>query len=142
MRKLSWVKKQMSNVAYLDNAARWSKDLTRMRSRGPGDTENAMRSIEREYGVDYWTLWRLRYRKSALRDIGVSAYMTLKAAYEAECERQLRKLQHEIIVTEAIAGPASPAVVAAKALVGEEAGRTAGGEPFAHSLHTESEGQL
>lgn len=142
MRKLSWVKKQMSNVAYLDNAARWSKDLTRMRSRGPGDTENAMRSIEREYGVDYWTLWRLRYRKSTLRDIGVSAYMTLKAAYEAECERQLRKLQHEIIITEATAGPASPAIRAAKALVGEEAGRPASRAQVAQALHNEPEGEL
>lgn len=142
MRKLSWVKKQMSNVAYLDNAARWSKDLTRMRSRGPGDTENAMRSIEREYGVDYWTLWRLRYRKSTLRDIGVSAYMTLKAAYEVECERQLRKLQHEIIITEATAGPASPAIRAAKALVGEEAGRPASGAQVAQALHNEPEGEL
>lgn len=109
------VEKQMSDAAYLDDAERWSKDLTRMRSRGPGDLENAMRSIERDYGVDYWTLWRLRYRKSALRDIGVSAYMRLKAAYQAECERQMRKLQHEIEITEQVAGAAAPAVAAAKA---------------------------
>jgi hypothetical protein len=111
---------RMSDVAYLDQAERWSKDLTRMRSRGPGDVENAMRSIEREYGVDYWTLWRLRYRRSALRDIGVSAYMRLKAAYQAECERQMRKLQHEIEITEQVAGADAAAVVAAKAVVGED----------------------
>ncbi len=110
----------MSDAAYLDEAERWSKDLTRMRSRGPGDLENAMRSIEREYGVDYWTLWRLRYRRSAVRDIGVSAYMRLKAAYQAECERQMRKLKHEIEITEQIAGADATAVVAAKALVGED----------------------
>lgn len=119
--KFSWMKKQMSDV-YLDQAERWSKDLTRMRARGPGDIENAMRSIEREYGVDYWTMWRLRYRKSALRDIGVSAYMRLKAAYQAECERQMRKMKHEIEVTEQITGPDSAAVRAAKALVGESEG--------------------
>lgn len=104
---------------YLDNAERWSKDLTRMRSRGPGDVDNAMRSIERDYGVDYWTLWRLRYRKSALKDIGVTIYMRLQAAYQAECEKQLRKLKHEIQITEAIAGPDCDSVHAAKALVGE-----------------------
>jgi hypothetical protein len=110
MCKKSFEKKTM---AYLDEAARWSKDLTRMRARGPGDTENAMRSIERDYGVDYWVLWRLRYRKSALRDIGMSAYMGLKAAYQAECERQVRKLKNEIAIT------AADRVATAKALVRE-----------------------
>jgi hypothetical protein len=94
-----------------------------MRARGPGDTENAMRSIERDYGVDYWLLWRLRYRKSALRDIGVSAYMALKAAYQAECERQMRKLRNEIVTTEQIAGPDSSAVRAAKAVAGPYLGK-------------------
>lgn len=119
MHKNSWKKKQMPQVAYLDEAAEWGKSLTRMRARGPGDTENAMRSIERGYGVDYWILWRLRYRKSALKDIGVSAYMRLKEAYRAECERQMRKLQHEIETTEQVTGPDSAALRAAKALVGE-----------------------
>lgn len=110
----------MSDVAYLDNAARWSKDLTRMRARGPGDLDNAMRSIEREYGVDYWTLWRLRYRRSAIKDIGVTLYMRLQAAYQAECQRQMRKLEHEITITEAIAGADNTAVRSAQALVSAE----------------------
>lgn len=46
--------------------------------------------------------------------------MRLQAAYQAECERQLRKLQHEIQITEAIAGADCSAVRAAKALVGED----------------------
>jgi hypothetical protein len=110
----------MSDATYLDEAAEWSKSLTRMRARGPGDTENAMRSIEREYGVDYWLLWRLRYRKSVLKDIGVSAYMRLKAAYQAECERQMRKLQHDIAKTEAITGITDPVVVAVKAALAKD----------------------
>ena len=119
MHKRLLAKRKMSDSAYLDEAAEWSKSLTRMRARGPGDTENAMRAIERDYGVDYWTLWRLRYRRSALKDIGVTAYMKLKAAYQAECERQLRKLQHDIARTEATAGANRTVVDAAKALVGE-----------------------
>lgn len=119
MRKFVLKESQMPQSAYLDEAARWSRDLTRMRSRGPGDTENAMRSIEREYGVDYGTIWRLRYRRSSLRDIGVTAYMLLKAAYEAECQRQLRKLENEIQLTEAAGGAASNLVDEAKALVNE-----------------------
>ena len=54
MSKMKWTDRQMSDAAYLDQAATWSKDLTRMRSRGPGDMENAMRSLERDYGIDYW----------------------------------------------------------------------------------------
>lgn len=119
MLKKSLTECKMSNVAYLDEATKWSKDLTSMRSRG-GDVESAMRSIERDYGVDYWTLWTLRYRRSKIRDIGVGAYMALKAAYRVECERQLRKLKNEISATEKITGPDSNAVRAAKALVGED----------------------
>jgi len=119
VRKSLWKKNQMSDAAYLDEAAEWSKRLTRMRARGPGDTENAMRAIERDYGVDYWLLWRLRYRRSVLKDIGISAYMRLKAAHQAECERQMRKLQHDIARTEAIAGAGCAAVGAAKAVVRE-----------------------
>ena len=109
----------MSDAAYLDQAANWSKDLTRMKARGPGDTENAMRQIEREYGIDYGFLWSLRYRRDRLKIISLSVYEGIRAAYRAECERQMRKLEHEITITEQITGPDSSAVRAAKALVGE-----------------------
>ena len=71
----------MSDAAYLDQAADWSKHLTRMKTRGPGDTENAMRSVAREYGLDYGFLWSLRYRRDRLRIISVSVYETIRAAY-------------------------------------------------------------
>ena len=60
MRKKPLKEKQMD---YVEEAAEWSGKMTRMRSRGPGDLENAMRSVERDYGIDYWLLWRLRYRR-------------------------------------------------------------------------------
>jgi hypothetical protein len=120
VRKSLWTKNQMSDAAYLDEAAELSKSLTRMRARGPGDTENAMRAIERDYGVDYWLLWRLRYRRSVLKDIGISAYMRLKAAHQAECERQIRKLHNDIERTEKNARANRTVVDAAKALVGED----------------------
>jgi len=88
--------REQMTTAYLDEAAGWSRDLTRMKVRGPGDTENAMRLVEREYGVDYWVQWRLRYRRRELKDIGVSVYMALKIAYQTECARQIRKLQNEM----------------------------------------------
>ena len=112
----------MSDAAYLDQAAAWSKDLTRMKSRGPGDTENAMRQIERQYGVDYGFLWSLRYRRDRLKIISISVYEGIRAAYRAECERQMRKLEHDLKRTEEIAGPDDAAVRAAKALVGATEG--------------------
>jgi hypothetical protein len=109
----------MSDATYLDQAAEWSKSLTRMRARGPGDIENAMRSIERDYGIDYWLLWRLRYRKSILKDISVTPYMRLKVGYQAERERQMRILQNENGKLEKITGPDNAVVVAVKGLVGK-----------------------
>jgi hypothetical protein len=79
-----------------------------------------MRQIAREYGVEYGFLWSLRYRRDRLRTISISAYESIRAAYRAECERQMRKLENEITRTEEVAGPASAAVHAAKALVGQD----------------------
>ena len=107
----------VSDAAYLDQAVAWSKDLTRMKARGPGDTENAMRQIERQYGVDYGFLWSLRYRRERLRTISISVYESIKAAYLAECAAQMRKLEHDIERTEEITGPDNAVVHAAKALL-------------------------
>ena len=110
----------MSDAVYLDQAAMWSKDLTRMKARGPGGTENAMRSVAREYNIDYGFLWSLRYRRERLKIISISVYEGLRAAYRAECERQLRKLENDLAKTEKVAGADSNAVRAAKALVGKD----------------------
>lgn len=110
----------VSDAAYIDAAQKWSKDLTRMKARGPGDTENAMRLIEREYGIDYGFLWSLRYRRERLRTISISVYESIRAAYREECERQMRKLKNEISRTETIAGPDHHLVASARALVGED----------------------
>lgn len=110
----------MSDAAFIDQAVAWSKDLTRMKARGPGDTENAMRQIERQYGVDYGFLWSLRYRRERLRTISISVYESIRAAYLAECAAQMRKLANDIERTEEITGPDNAAVRAAKALLGKE----------------------
>jgi hypothetical protein len=110
----------VSDAGYIDAAQKWSRDLTRMKSRGPGDTDNAMRQIEREYGIDYGFLWSLRYRRDRLRTISISVYEGIATAYRAECAKQMRKLKNEITATEQITGPDSAVVHAAKALVGED----------------------
>ncbi|MBX3533382.1 MAG: hypothetical protein KF826_03450 [Xanthobacteraceae bacterium] len=108
----------MSDAAYIADAAVLSKELTRMKARGPGDTENAMRLIEREYGIDYGFLWSLRYRVDRLKFISHSVYLRIQAAYRAECERQVRKLQHELEINKAM-GAGADAVASAEAFLNE-----------------------
>ena len=112
----------VSDAAYIDQAVAWSKDLTRMKARGPGDTENAMRQIERQYGVEYGFLWSLRYRRERLRTISISVYESIRAAYLAECAAQMRKLKDDLQRTEEIAGPDNNSVRAAKALLRQNMG--------------------
>lgn len=103
---------------YVDQAAEWAKALTRSETRGPGDQPNAWRRLEARYGIPEYAFWSLRYRKP--KDVAVSLYMRLQAAYRAECERQQRRLMHEIEITKEIAGANHAAVRAAEALVGEK----------------------
>lgn len=109
----------MSETAFVEEAAQWSRELTRMRVRGPGDAENALRGIEQEYGINYWTLWQLRYRLASVKKISAGTYALIKAAYDAERARQFNKLKRDIATTARVAGPDGHAVRAAKALVGE-----------------------
>ena len=92
--------------AVVEDARAMAKHLVNREAKGPGDTENAMRRIEARYGVSFATLWGLRYR--APKDMMASAYFRLQAAYQAECERQMRRLEHELEITKAKAGAASP----------------------------------
>jgi len=113
----------MSDTAYVDEAAEWAKGLTRCEARGPGDMVNAWRRLEVRYGVPWRVFWSLRYRRP--REIATSIYFQIHAAYEAERERQIRRLQHEIKITKAKAGASHRAVVAAEAAVGAAvAGKT------------------
>lgn len=107
----------MKADALVADARDWANKLVLRESRGPGDTENAMRRLAARYGgLDYGALWGLRYRPP--KRIFADVYFALAAAYQAECERQQRLLQHDIATTKAIAGARNSAVVAAEAVVG------------------------
>lgn len=80
-------------MTYVDQATEWAKELTRSEARGPGDMENAWRRLEARYGVPWRVFWQLRYRKPS--DMLVTVYARLQLAYAAECERQMRRLEHE-----------------------------------------------
>lgn len=99
----------------VDQAAAWADELVKFESRGPGDLENAMHRVARRHGLPHSIFWKLRYRRP--KDVFASIYLTLQTAYAAECERQHRRLAHEVELTRAIAGAADPLVVAASAVV-------------------------
>jgi hypothetical protein len=109
-------RKIMSDV-FVTNAQEWANELVRRESRGPGDYENAMRRLESRYGIPWQILWRLRHGR--IKDVYVSIYVRLQAAYQAECERQMRLLAHEIEIAKAKGLAGSPAVAKAEALVGK-----------------------
>lgn len=102
-------------------ARQWADDLVRGESRGPGDTENAMRRIGIRTGIPWRVFWALRYRPPP--DLWASVHERLRAAYLAECERQMRKLEYDIEITKALAGPDHDTVRAAAAAL--EAARRA-----------------
>jgi hypothetical protein len=96
----------------------WANELIRAEARGACDFGDAMRRVARKIGVSYSTLRGLRYRPP--KDVGVSLYLTLHAAYRAECDRQARKLENEIAIAAAKVGSSSSLVRAAAALAGAE----------------------
>lgn len=105
---------QMSDAVFIDRADGWSRELVKLRSRGPGDLENAMRSVARDCDVDYGFLWSLRYRKNKIKEISVSVYLRLRQAWEAEKERQAIKHARDIEITKALCGSDNFAVVSAE----------------------------
>lgn len=77
-----------------------------------------MRRLEARYGIPWRTFWSLKYRPPS--DVFVSIYNRLQAAYQSECERQMRLLAHEIEIAKAKGLSHSPAVAKAEALVANE----------------------
>lgn len=114
MRKECLRKSQMSDTS-ISEASSWAEELLRWESRGPGDTNNALRRLARKTGVSYSTFWALRYRQP--KDIYLSVYTKLASAYRAERQRQIQRLIHDLEITKAVAGPDGAAVAAAEAVV-------------------------
>lgn len=92
-----------------------ASDMLRWETRGPGDTDNAMRRIARRHGIEYGQLWSLRYR--APKRIWADVLTKIALAYEAERNRQLQALKHDTELTEIVAGPQSNSVRKARAVL-------------------------
>lgn len=110
---------KMSDVALINEAATISNKLTRMRVSGPGEVERAMRELESEYGIEYGFMWSLRYRRDRLKFISGSIVARIKAAYAAECAKQMRNLAHEYQETKKATGLADDFMDSVAALVAE-----------------------
>lgn len=107
-------------TAEVRQAKSLAAELLRWESKGPGDTDNAMRRVARKHGIEYSALWSLRYR--APKRIWADVYTAVVTAYENERQRQLRKLAHEVELTEAVAGPKRRSVAKARAVLRQAAG--------------------
>ena len=83
----------------VEMAQDWVKLMVQRESRGAGDRINAMRRLSNRYGIPYSTLWSLSYRQP--RDLWVSVYVKLEAAYHAEIRRAVSVLEHERALYEA-----------------------------------------
>ena len=110
MRKNLWTKeKELFEADAVDEAATWADFLLSRTYRGPGDTIEAARyRAEQKYGIPAATFWALRYRRP--RAILAGLYGRIRAAYEAECDRQETRLRHELEIAKAL--PATPARLA------------------------------
>ena len=104
---------------FVSNARDWANELILRESRGPGDLDNAMRRLEARYGISANTFWRLRHDR--IKDIYVSTYTRLQAAYLAECDRQVRIIKQQAEIAKAKGLTALPVVAEIETLVdGEE----------------------
>lgn len=119
MRKISLQVSQMITAEVMQAKA-LASDMLRWETRGPGDTDNAMRRIARRHGIEYGQLWSLRYR--APKRIWADVLTKIALAYEAERNRQLQALKHEIELTEIVAGSGSNSVRAARDVLRQAAG--------------------
>lgn len=67
--------------------------------RGPSDLDDAFTRLEQRYGISRHQLQHLRKGKAKTCDLGLFA--RLRGAYLDLCERQVRRLQHQIAIEKA-----------------------------------------
>lgn len=99
----------------LAQARDWVAKLIRLESRGAGDQEDAMRRLSVRYGIDRYEFWKIKYRPP--KDVGVRLFLRLRAAYLAECDRQMEKLKNELEVARLKGVPVADLADQAEALV-------------------------
>ena len=80
-------------------AKAWADALVTREAKHSGDIKGAMQRLEAKYGIPFQTFWDLRYRPP--KDVLVGTYERLRQAHLKECQRQLRRMEHELKIAEA-----------------------------------------
>ena len=80
-------------------ATEYVRRMVARESRGPGDTEGAMRRLEQRYGLGFWQLSHIRGGRAKTIEVGL--YSRIRSAYLDYCERQISLLEHEIAIEKA-----------------------------------------
>jgi len=109
----------MNAASFVEHASLLAEKMVVRESRGPGDTDNAMRRLGVRYGVPYQDLWKLRYRKP--KEIAAHVYLAILEGYESQCETQERIYRRERETTKATGWASALMVRAADALAGQDA---------------------
>lgn len=96
----------MSTVDFLphDIASHYGRKAVEIESRGNGDQLNALERVGRECGLKARALRRIINGETTPT---VPVFLRIRAAYLAVCERQIRRLEHEIEVEKARFGDAA-----------------------------------
>lgn len=113
--------KEMSAASFVEHASLLAGKMVARESRGPGDTDNAMRRLENSYGIPYAALWALRYRKP--KSVAVEVYAAIVCAYDRHCDEQAKIFSAERGDAHPQGWLAQAFVRAADALAGEEGGQ-------------------
>ena len=100
--------------AYVASAREWAVEMVRRESRGSGDRDRAMATVARRCGVTPSLIRSLHYRPP--KNLVVTAYFAIASAYRDECEKQRKRLEHEIAITAAKVGFDAAVVRAARGL--------------------------
>lgn len=82
----------------------------------------ARESVARRIGVPPGTLENLRRQR--IKGIRAWIFERLRTAYEADCERQLKLLEHELEITRSLAPTAGVSLGEAEAIVRADRGKT------------------
>lgn len=75
------------------------RKMVRLESRGPGDTENALRRLAMRFRLPFWTLWHLR--KGRAKGVDSDILRNIRQAYLRQCQQQIDALRHEMEVEKA-----------------------------------------
>ena len=102
----------MQGAAIVSDAAEWARHLVNKEiGRGAPTLDDAFTRCEQRYGIERHTFWALRYHRPT--DMLASIYLKLKAAYDAECNRQERLYRQEAKRNEALENAVSKTLAGA-----------------------------